>query len=80
MPNRIAIYLTAIAGLLTALAPVVADLDTSSTVGILGGLAAVTVVAREFLVGWRQYEERTDLEALTVDQLGDMARKPDLPE
>lgn len=68
LPNRVAIYLTAAAGLLTALAPVVADLDTSSVVGLVGGFAGIAVVVREFLVNWGKYEERTALDAFTAEQ------------
>lgn len=73
MPNRIAIYLTALAGLCTALAPVVANLDITSTVGIVGGFAGIAAVVREFLVGWRQYEERVDLLDANVPGAGQPA-------
>ncbi len=61
LPNRVAVYLTAIAGLLTALAPAVANLDTQSTVGLVGGFAAVAGVVHKWLDGYAKYEERTDL-------------------
>lgn len=60
-PNRIALYLTSVAALLAGLAPAVADLDTASTVGILGGVVALVGVVRKWLEGWQAYEERVDI-------------------
>ena len=70
MPNRIAVYLTAAAALLGGLAPVVADLDIDSTVGIAAGLAALTGIVWKWLEGWQKYEERTALEPFVEQQLG----------
>ena len=69
MPNRIAVYLTVAAGLLGALAPVVADLDIESVAGIAAGLAAIAAVVYKWLEGWQKYEERTALEPLVQEQL-----------
>jgi hypothetical protein len=55
-PNRVAAYLTALAALAGALAPVVGDLDLTSTIGVLGGLTAILGVFREWLKGWREHE------------------------
>lgn len=55
-PNRIAVYLTSLAALLGGLAPAVADLDLSSTIGILGGVAAIVGVVRKWLDGWQAHE------------------------
>lgn len=66
LPNRIALYLTTAAGLLTALAPVVADLDITSTVGLIGGVGSITLVVRKWLEGWQHYEERTALDDLSA--------------
>jgi hypothetical protein len=57
-PNRIAVYLTAIAGLLTALAPVVADLDWTSTAGVIAGFVGVAGVVAKWLDGWQKHEAR----------------------
>lgn len=57
-PNRVAVYLTAVAGLCTALAPAVANLDVTSTVGAVGGLAAVAAVVDRWLKGWQADEAR----------------------
>lgn len=59
-PNRIAVYLTGLAGLATAVAVPVAELDTSSTIGVVGGLAAIVGVAVKFLEGWQRHEDRTE--------------------
>jgi hypothetical protein len=52
LPNRIAVYLTSVAALLTAVAPVVANLDLTSTIGLVGGLGAVALVVKQWLAGW----------------------------
>lgn len=57
-PNRVALYLTSLAGLGAAVAPVVADLDLTSTIGVIGGLAAILGVVRKWLEGWQAHEER----------------------
>jgi hypothetical protein len=55
-PNRIAVYLTAAAALCTAVAVPVAQLDTTSTIGVVGSLAAIVAVVDRWLKGWQQYE------------------------
>ena len=55
-PNRIAVYLTSIAALAGALAPAVADLDLTSTAGVIAGLLALLGVVRKWLDGWQAYE------------------------
>lgn len=56
-PNRLAVYLTIVAGLLTAIAPLVADLDTTSTATLLGGLAAIVIAVVKWLSGWQATEK-----------------------
>ena len=68
-PNRIAVYFTAAAALAAALVPVIANLDITSTVGIVGGVAALAGVVSVWLNGWQKYEERTALEPLIEEQL-----------
>lgn len=58
-PNRLAAYMTSVAALLAALAPAIANLDLSSTVGVLGGAVVILGVFREWLKGWREHELRT---------------------
>ena len=69
MPNRIAVYITALAALAAAVAPVVADMDIASTAGIIGGVLALAGVVSTWLVGWQKFEERTALEPLIEEQL-----------
>lgn len=57
-PNRLAVYLTIAAGLLAAVAPVVANLDLTSTAGVIAGLIAIVTVVSKWLTGW-QATERT---------------------
>lgn len=70
LPNRIAVYMTSVAGLLTALAPVIANLDLTSTFGLVGGFVGAALVVKQWLDGWAKYEERTALEPLVEAQLG----------
>jgi len=58
LPNRIAVYMVAAAALIGGLAPVVADLDLNSTLGIAAGLAALVAVVNRWLIGWQQHEAR----------------------
>ena len=63
-PNRIAVWLTAAAGLLGAIAVPVANLDTTSTVGVLGGLTAIAAVVVKWLDGWQAHEVRVASDGL----------------
>ena len=69
MPNRIAVYFTALAALCAAIVPALANLDTTSTIGIIGGVGALAAVVSTWLVGWQKYEERVALEPLVEEQL-----------
>lgn len=55
-PNRVAVYLTAGAALAGGLAPAVADLDVTSTGGIIAGLAVILGVVNRWLTGWQTHE------------------------
>lgn len=57
-PNRIAVYLTVLAGVAGALAPVVADMDWSSVAGIVAGLGAIVATVVKWLDGWQKHEAR----------------------
>lgn len=73
--NRIVTILTVIAGVIVAGLPVLADMDTTSTAGVLGGLASISVVVVKWLDGWQKFESRTD------DALNYQPFRPDyLPE
>jgi hypothetical protein len=56
-PNRLAVYATIAAGILTAVAPLVADLDTTSTATLIAGLAAIVVAVVKWLTGWQNLEK-----------------------
>lgn len=60
-PNRVAALLTALSGVLAAIAVPVANLDTSSTAGVIGGLFAIVVAAVTWLRGWQAHEAREEL-------------------
>lgn len=70
LPNRIAVYFTALAALATGLLPVIANLDLTSTIGVVGGVAALATVISVWLFNWGKYEERQALEPLIQEQSG----------
>lgn len=76
LPNRLALYFTALAALAGGLTPVIANLDLSSTIGVVGGIGAFSAVIAVWLFNWGKYEERTALEPLVQEQL----RSGDRPE
>lgn len=56
-PNRRAVYLTALAGLVTALTPALAGLDLTSTAGVIAGFAGVAAIVNKWLTGWQNLEK-----------------------
>ena len=76
LPNRIAVYFTAAAALAAAVVPVLADFDTSSTVGVVGGIGAFSAVIGVWLYNWGKYEERTDIQAVTEEQMASVDVPP----
>ncbi len=58
LPNRLAVYLTALAGLAGAVAVPLANLDTTSTVGVIAGLGTILGVVATWLRGWQAHEAR----------------------
>lgn len=58
-PNRVAVYLTSLAALAAGLAPAVANLDLTSTAGLVAGLAALSLVVSKWLTGWQAHEARS---------------------
>jgi len=56
--NRVVVVLTALSGLAAAITVPLANLDTSSTIGVVSGLGAVVAAAVTFLIGWQKYEAR----------------------
>lgn len=55
-PSRIAVYLAALAALAGGLAPVVANLDWSSTAGVLTAVVAIAGVVAKWLDGRAKWE------------------------
>ena len=70
LPNRLATYAAALAALCAAIVPVVADLDWTSTVGVIGGVGALSAVVWKWLDGWQKYEERVALEPILPENAG----------
>ena len=68
LPNRLAVYLTAGAGLLAALAPIVADLDWESTAGVVAGVLAITGVVSVWLNNWGKWERGEGSGTVPVDE------------
>lgn len=64
LPNRIVSYALVVLGFVAAIAPVAANLDWTSTVGVVGGVGTIAAAGVTWLLGWQRYEERTDLETL----------------
>jgi hypothetical protein len=56
--NRIVALLTALSGLLAAIVVPLANLDTSSTIGVAVGLGTVVAAAVKWLDGWQKHEAR----------------------
>ena len=73
LPNRLALYLTAGAALLGALAPIVADLDIESVAGIAAGLAAVAAVVYKWLDGWSKWERAVPAAGVSDEPIFDEA-------
>lgn len=57
-PARVASALGGASALAAGIAPAVADLDTTSTIGVLGGALGVLIAVDRFLVGQRAHEAR----------------------
>ena len=57
--NRIVTVLTILSGLTAAIAVPLADLDTTSVLGVLGGLATILGAAVKFLHGSQQWDKLT---------------------
>ena len=70
-PNRVVAGATAVLGLVAALAPVVADLDWTSTLGVIAGVGVVAAAAVKWLDGWQKFEERTAIELYSDGGLSD---------
>jgi hypothetical protein len=56
--NRIVVLVAAIFALLGAAAPIIADADWQSTVGIVTGILALVKLVDRWLKGWQAHEDR----------------------
>lgn len=54
--GRLVAGLGALAGIAAALAPALANLDITSTVGVIGGVGALAAAVVKWLDGWQKYE------------------------
>lgn len=69
--NRIVIVVTAVLSLAVGLLPAIANLDWTSTAGILTSLGAVAGLVLKWLDGWQKHElTEANLEAARVYNLG----------
>lgn len=59
--NRVAAIFAVVAGVLGALAPIVADIDTSSVAGMIGGLVLILATVDRFLKGSQAHEHQQAL-------------------
>jgi hypothetical protein len=58
--GRIVTIVSLLIGLAGAAAPVVLNMDVSSTAGIVAGIVAMSAVIVKYLDGWQKYEARID--------------------
>lgn len=59
--NRVVAVLTALLGVAAAIAPVAADMDWTSTIGVITGVGVVAAAALKWLDGWQKAEARDGL-------------------
>lgn len=57
--NRVVAIAAAVISLALAVLPVLADMDWTSTAGVIAGIIAVLGVAQTWLSGWQKHEART---------------------
>lgn len=72
--NRVVALATAVLGLIAAIAVPLADLDWSSTAGVIAGLGSVALIASRWLEGWQKWEAQ---QAALISQLPQTAPTPD---
>lgn len=56
LPNRVVALLTALLGLVAAVAPAAANLDWTSTAGVIVGVGVVAAASLKWLTGWQKHE------------------------
>lgn len=67
-PNRVVALATALFGLVAAVCVPLANLDWSSTAGVIAGIGAVALTANRWLIGWQGHEERQAYNAAILPQ------------
>lgn len=56
LPNRLATMLLMVFGVAAAVLPVVANMDWTSTAGVIAGLGAISAALLTWLKGWKDNE------------------------
>lgn len=59
-PGRIATILAIVAGIATAITPAVANMDWTSTAGVIAGGIAIVGAIVKWLDGWQKWERTAD--------------------
>jgi hypothetical protein len=57
-PNRVVAVATAVVALALGILPTVADMDWSSTAGVMTSLVVILGVVYKWLEGWQRHEEQ----------------------
>jgi hypothetical protein len=79
-PGRIATALAIIAGVAGAATPAIANMDATSTAGVIAGTFAVVAAVAAWLKGWREHEQREAYDPSLLADLDDVAGAADHPE
>lgn len=70
--GRTITLITLLVGLAGAAAPAIAQMDLSSTAGVVAGIVALSAVVVKYLDGWQKYEARLDsLQRVSPAQAGE---------
>lgn len=78
--NRVVAIAATIISLALAVLPVAANMDWTSTAGILAGVIAVLGVTQKWLEGWQKHEDRTLGQKVKLDVSTDEADEDLVPE
>jgi hypothetical protein len=78
-PGRIATLLAIVAGVAGAITPAAADLDWTSTAGVIAGTLAIVAAIAKWLTGWQQHERLQAVDPAFVADLDDTAGADDHP-
>lgn len=76
LPNRLAVYATALGALALGLLPLVGNLDWTSTAGVLGAIAAIGGVVGIWLFNWGKYERAEGPGILPAAELDELDEDP----